>query len=94
MYETGTTGIKNFGYNYFASSRKFAIPNQKLLSIYSKFIRSIRDSSNLRGTQSGTLRQIRDALLPKLISGELRISDAEKVIEDLGIWNRLLLKKI
>ncbi len=85
MYETGTTGIKNFGYNYFASSRKFTIPNQKLLSIYSKFIRSIRESSNLRGTQSGTLLQIRDTLLPKLISGELRIPDAEKIIEEVEI---------
>ena len=85
MYETGTTGIKNFGYNYFASARKFTIPNQKLLSIYSEFIKTIRDSSNLRGTQSGTLRQIRDTLLPKLISGELRIPYAEKIIEELGI---------
>lgn len=32
--------------------------------------------------ESVTLRQLRDALLPKLMSGELRVRDAEKVVED------------
>ena len=85
MYETGTTGIKNFGYKYFASSRKFLIPNQELLSTFSGFIKAIRNTSNNRGTQSGTLRQIRDALLPKLISGELRVPDVENMLEEVGI---------
>ena len=31
------------------------------------------------------LRKMRDSLLPKLISGELRISDAEKLIEEIRI---------
>lgn len=31
--------------------------------------------------ESQTLAAIRDALLPKLISGELRVSDAEKFLE-------------
>ena len=31
-------------------------------------------------TQCGILAAIRDALLPKLISGELRIGDAERII--------------
>jgi type I restriction enzyme S subunit len=30
--------------------------------------------------ESRTLASLRDALLPKLISGELRVKDAEKVI--------------
>jgi len=29
---------------------------------------------------SATLAALRDALLPKLISGELRIADAEKIV--------------
>jgi type I restriction enzyme S subunit len=28
---------------------------------------------------------LRDALLPKLISGEIRIPDAEKMLEEVGI---------
>jgi type I restriction enzyme S subunit len=32
--------------------------------------------------ESRTLATIRDALLPKLISGEIRIKDAEKMVEE------------
>ena len=31
------------------------------------------------------IKEIKDAMLPKLISGELRIPDAEKMIEEVGI---------
>ena len=31
------------------------------------------------------LSELRDTLLPKLISGELRIPDAEKFLEEVGI---------
>ncbi len=31
------------------------------------------------------LAQLRDALLPKLISGEIRIPDAEKILEEVGV---------
>ncbi len=39
--------------------------------------------SNIR--QSSTLASLRDTLLPKLISGELRIPDAEKFIWEVGL---------
>jgi type I restriction enzyme S subunit len=35
--------------------------------------------------QSASLASLRDALLPKLISGELRIPDAEKMLEEVGV---------
>lgn len=35
----------------------------------------------LSQTQSSTLTELRDALLPKLISGEIRVPEAEKVVE-------------
>jgi type I restriction enzyme S subunit len=31
------------------------------------------------------LEQLRNALLPKLISGEIRIPDAEKMLEEVGV---------
>jgi type I restriction enzyme S subunit len=43
------------------------------------------ESLDLRTKESATLEQIRDTLLPKLISGELRIPDAEKFLEEAGI---------
>lgn len=33
--------------------------------------------------ESLTLAQLRDALLPRLMSGEIRVRDAEKVVEDV-----------
>jgi type I restriction enzyme S subunit len=35
--------------------------------------------------QTSSLTSLRDALLPKLISGEIRIPDAEKMLEEVGI---------
>lgn len=38
---------------------------------------------NLRG--SNALTALRDALLPKLISGELRVKDAENLIQEITV---------
>ena len=34
--------------------------------------------------ESETLAAIRDALLPKLLSGEIRVAEAERLVEDAG----------
>jgi type I restriction enzyme S subunit len=34
--------------------------------------------------QSLTLAKIRDTLLPKLMSGEIRVKEAEKILEDVA----------
>jgi type I restriction enzyme, S subunit len=39
----------------------------------------VRMKSNLE--ESGTLEVMRDALLPKLLSGEVRVKHAEKIVE-------------
>ncbi len=44
---------------------------------------SIKESKNSGQTQ--TLTQLRDTLLPKLISGKIRITDAEKMAEELSL---------
>jgi type I restriction enzyme S subunit len=51
---------------------------------------AFQDSYYLRNrvdlmVQSFLLSNIRDALLPKLISGEIRIPDAEKILEEVGV---------
>jgi len=35
--------------------------------------------------EAHTLASLRDTLLPKLISGELRVLDAEKFVEEAGV---------
>lgn len=37
---------------------------------------------NFNRNESNTLAQFRDLLLPKLMSGEISIRDAEKMVED------------
>jgi type I restriction enzyme S subunit len=34
------------------------------------------------GSESESLAELRDTLLPKLMSGELRVKDAERIVED------------
>ena len=41
--------------------------------------------SILAEKESRTLADLRDTLLPKLISGELQVPDAEKFLEEAGI---------
>ena len=45
----------------------------------------IDDSVRVRTEETEVLTELRDTLLPKLISGELRIPDAEKFLEEAGI---------
>jgi type I restriction enzyme, S subunit len=59
------------------------VPPTKLLARFLDAVLPLRRHlvANVRG--SHTLAALRDTLLPKLISGELRIEDAERVIHDL-----------
>jgi type I restriction enzyme, S subunit len=85
QYETGTTGIKNFGYKYFAGRRFFPKPPNTLLDLFHCQVKSLHSSCHRRGEESDLLSKTRDVLLPKLISGEIRIPDVEKLLEEVGI---------
>jgi type I restriction enzyme S subunit len=51
--------------------------SDKAQTLYERVVSNVRQSTLLSAT--------RDALLPKLISGELRIPDAEKMLEEVGV---------
>ena len=61
------------------------IPSEQVARSFSDKAQALyeRVVSNMR--QSTLLAATRDALLPKLISGEIRIPDAEKMLEEVGI---------
>lgn len=63
---------------------KLAIPPTELLRAINPIIEPIIESTCFRAVQSRTLASIRDTLLPKLISGELRIEEAERFAEASG----------
>jgi type I restriction enzyme S subunit len=61
------------------------VPKTSLLSAMdSAFTPLLERAFGLR-RQSRELSLIRDALLPKLISGEIRIPDAERMVEEVGV---------
>jgi type I restriction enzyme S subunit len=62
------------------SAAKVMIPPDALLDRMDEIISPTVESAWKRRIQSRTLAALRDALLPKLISGELSVKDAEKIV--------------
>ena len=61
------------------SDAKVIVPGQPLVSLTSDLLGSIIERVVHNNIQSRTLAALRDTLLPKLISGELRVPDAERI---------------
>ena len=64
---------------------EFAVPSDQLLQQFQSMISPLVERAMIGISESETLSELRDTLLPKLISGELRIPDAEKFLEEAGI---------
>ena len=60
----------------------FVEPDQRLIDFYERVCGALDDKVRNNIEESRTLAQLRDTLLPKLISGKLRIEDAEEFLED------------
>ncbi|WP_051284233.1 restriction endonuclease subunit S [Desulforegula conservatrix] len=56
--------------------------NNELMSIFNEYISVIFQGWIANQKQSKTLTQLRDTLLPRLISGQLRLPDAESMVEE------------
>ena len=67
------------------SEAKVLNPPPSLLAAMDSAFTALLDRAFGLRRQSKDLGSIRDALLPKLISGEIRIPDAERMLEELGI---------
>jgi len=59
---------------------KLVIPPPTLVKAIDTVLAPIVESTWRRAVESRTLSSLRDTLLPKLISGELRVKDAERVV--------------
>lgn len=64
-------------------SIQFILPPRTIIQNFTNLIKSIHSQIMSSKHQIQTLSELRDTLLPKLISGELRIPEAEKIVEDL-----------
>ncbi|MCF6314671.1 MAG: restriction endonuclease subunit S, partial [Verrucomicrobiales bacterium] len=58
------------------------LPDEISLKYFDKILASYFDKSEANNKQSQSLTKLRDTLLPKLISGELRVPQAERMIKD------------
>ena len=60
-------------------------PSDYVMQKFHEFMAPIYERVLISSKEMDTLAELRDTLLPKLISGELRIPDAEKFLEEAGI---------
>lgn len=58
-------------------SISIVIPNTEVVNIFSGTTKSYLNKMTLNAVERSALEQLRDTLLPKLISGELRLSDSD-----------------
>jgi len=58
--------------------------NENVIAAFSKMAESLMNQVLQNSLQSRTLAQLRDTLLPKLISGELRVPNAERIVGGLA----------
>ncbi len=61
------------------------MPAQDLMSNFHRIAEPMYERMLLLSKENETLTNLRDTLLPKLISGKLRIPDAEKFLKEAGI---------
>lgn len=61
------------------------VPDARLVASFGEIVLPMLKRLVLGRSESEILSELRDTLLPKLISGELRIPDAEKFLEEAGI---------
>lgn len=76
-YENGTTGIKNLDFAGFIETETILIPPFDKIVAFDDYCTSIFYHIFANGKQSEHLAIIRDTILPKLMSGELDVSDID-----------------
>lgn len=66
-------------------SIRMVSPSPELAMAFDATVQPYMDLILARLMENATLASIRDALLPKLVSGEMRVPDAEKFIKEAGV---------
>lgn len=63
---------------------KTVIPEEVIIRLFTKTAKPIFEVITQNLEQSRTLASLRDALLPKLLSGEIRVREAEREVEQVA----------
>ena len=73
-YENGTTGIKNLDINGFIETEEIVIPPLEIIERFDVVCQAIANKIYANGLENERLANLRDTLLPKLMSGEVDVS--------------------
>lgn len=77
----GSTGTKMPRTSWTEMARyALVMPHEDVAAAFSQHIQAASEEISAKIHESKSLAQIRDTLLPKLISGELRVPDAERIV--------------
>lgn len=71
--ENGSSGIKNLDYKALLFELDYPMPKENLVLNFHKQVEPLFKKVNQNKTQIRTLTTLRDTLLPKLMSGEVRV---------------------
>ncbi len=63
-------------------SLKYVLPPKQIVKAYEEVAQSLHQKIMANDQQAQTLTSLRDTLLPRLISGQLRLPEAEAILED------------
>ena len=92
-YENGTTGIKNFDMKSFISNFKIVIPSIEDIIKFNNLVQNVFDVIMHNGLEIEQLQKLRDTLLPKLMSGEIDVSQINCDLK-FNIYIKKFLSKI
>ena len=77
LYENGTTGIKNLDISSFLETEPIVIAPAALIERFDALCRPIFANIYVNGFENEKLTSVRDTLLPRLLSGEIDVSDIQ-----------------
>ena len=78
-YVTGTS-VPNLDLSGLLNGRNVVLPSNEILELYGDFVSKV--TTKLYSRESYILTALRDTLLPKLISGEIRVENVKRFLEE------------
>jgi type I restriction enzyme S subunit len=63
---------------------KIVLPPSNVVDVFERYVSSIFAKKQVLEAENDNLKVLRDTLLPKLLSGELRVPEAMRAVEEVG----------
>ena len=83
-FQVQSTGISNFKWTEYIAQTLRAVPPESVRTIFREHVAPLFSHIATLGIHSKNLRQTRDLLLPKLISGEVDVSELDIQVPEVA----------